>query len=123
MIPVTEEERLLLAKLVMAEAGNEPLDGQVAVAAVVVNRVRHAGFPKTVTGVIQEPGQFKAVELGRLDKLVPGPEALEAVERALKGEDPTHGALFFYNPAKAVALDFWRTRPVTAVIGGHNFAR
>lgn len=123
VIPVTAEERLLLAKLVAAEAGNEPVEGQVAVAAVVVNRVRHAGFPKTVTDVIQERGQFKAVELGRVEKLVPSPETLAAVDRALRGEDPTHGALFFYNPAKSVALDFWRTRPVTVVIGGHNFAR
>ncbi|MDI6870045.1 MAG: cell wall hydrolase [Bacillota bacterium] len=123
VIPCTEEERLLLARLVTAEAGNEPLEGQVGVAAVVVNRIRHPGFPKTITAVIREPGQFKAVELGRLQSVVPGPTALAAVDRALSGEDPTNGALFFYNPRKSVAMDFWRTRPVTAVIGAHNFAR
>lgn len=123
IIPCTEEERLLLARLVTAEAGNETPEGQLAVAAVVVNRVRHAGFPKTVTAVIQEPGQFKAVELGRVEGLTPSAAVLALVDRALAGEDPTKGALFFYNPAKSVAMDFWRTRPVTAVIGAHNFAR
>lgn len=123
IIPCTEEERLLLARLVMAEAGNEPLEGQVGVAAVVVNRVRHPGFPKSVTAVIQEPGQFKSVELERVQAMVPTADAVAAVDRALSGEDPTNGAIFFYNPAKSVAMDFWRTRPVTAVIGGHNFAR
>ncbi|MGE5508957.1 MAG: cell wall hydrolase [Chitinophagales bacterium] len=123
VIEVTDEERLLLARLVMAEAGNEPALGQLGVAAVVVNRVRHPAFPKSVEAVVDEPGQFKSVELGRLANLVPDEAVLAVVDRALAGEDPTGGALFFYNPAKSVALDFWKTRPVTAVIGGHNFAR
>jgi N-acetylmuramoyl-L-alanine amidase len=123
VIPCNEEERLLLARLVLAEAGNEPEEGQVGVAAVVVNRVRQRGFPKTISAVIQEPGQFKAVELGRVEVMVPTAAALAVVDRALSGEDPTGGALFFYNPVKSVALDFWRTRPVTRIIGGHNFAR
>lgn len=123
VVPCTAEERLLLARLVVAEAGNEPAEGQVGVAAVVVNRVRHPGFPKSIAAVIQEPGQFKAVELGRVQSVEPDPAVLAVVDRALTGEDPTQGALFFYNPVKSVALDFWRTRPVTAVIGGHNFAR
>lgn len=123
VIPCTSEERLLLGRLVAAEAGEEPLEGQVGVAAVVVNRVKRPGFPKSVTAVIQEPGQFKSVELGRVEKAVADADALSAVDRALAGEDPTNGAIFFYNPQKSVALDFWRTRPVTVVIGGHNFAK
>ncbi len=123
VIRLSYEERELLARLVYAESRGEPFDGQVAVAAVVVNRVKHLAFPKSVTEVICEPGQFKSFENGRVDQARPDTETYRAVDAALRGEDPTGGALFFYNPVTSKALAFWSTRPITARIGNHNFAR
>ncbi len=121
-LDLTVEERGLLARLVTAEGGNEPLEGQTAIAAVILNRLRHPAFPKTVTAIILEPGQFKCVETGTIERPPTG-SALIAVERALAGDDPSRGALFFYNPATSTALSWWRTRTVTVTIGKHNFAR
>lgn len=115
------QEKELLAKLVYAEARGEPLEGQIAVAAVVLNRVRSPLFPDTVGEVIYQPGQFIPVEYDLL------PSAAceickEAVRRALQGEDPSGGALYFYNPTTSRQLDFWRTKQVIKRIGNHNFA-
>lgn len=118
---ITSKERELLIKLVDAEARGESLEGQIAVAAVVLNRVKSPKFPDTVWDVIHQPGQFTPVEAGLLPTKVRGTSP-EAVERALLGEDPSGGALFFYNPATSQALEFWKTRPVTKRIGNHNFA-
>ncbi len=118
---VTDKEKELLAKLVYAEARGEPFEGQVAVAAVVLNRVRSRSFPDTVWDVIYEPRQFTPLELGLLPKVVSG-SSEEAVARALAGEDPTGGALYFYNPSTSKAMDYWATKPVIKRIGNHNFA-
>jgi N-acetylmuramoyl-L-alanine amidase len=91
---------LLLAHLIQAEAGNQPFVGMVAVGAVVLNRLHHPGFPKSIPGVIQEPGQFESVANGTF-RMAPGPLALMAAKAALEGWDPTRGALYFYNPALA----------------------
>lgn len=119
---VTPEEIELLARLVHAEARGEPYEGMLAVAAVVVNRVKHPGFPKTIREVIYQPGQFKCVENGTINTS-PDPLCVKAAKEALAGRDPTHGALFFYNPQTSTALAFWNTRQVVAVIGRHTFAR
>src|SRR5690554_4877413 len=111
----------LLAKLVYAESRGEPFEGQVAVAAVVLNRVKHPSFPNSVKEVIMEPGQFLSVDNGMIG-LTPGDEARRAVDLALEWQDPSRGPLFFYNPRKSKALAWWQTRTTTAVIGDHNFA-
>lgn len=106
----------LLARLIYAEARGEPFTGQVAVGAVVLNRVRSKNFPGTIEAVIYQPGQFAAVAART------SPDCLRAARMALKGQDPTQGALYFYNPD--LATDTWIfTRPVVAVIGNHTFAK
>lgn len=111
----------LLARLVRAEAEAEPFAGQVAVAAVVLNRVRSPHFPDTIPAVIYQRGQFETVTNGRIH-LPPTPQALRAVRAALAGWDPSGGALFFYNPRKAYSA-FLAARRVTAWIGQHVFLR
>lgn len=104
----------LLARVIWTEARGEPFIGKVAVGAVVMNRVEDDRYPDTVTAVIEAPGQF-AVSRGTR----PGPECYEAARAAMAGEDPTGGALYFWSRD-----DGWiGTRPVTARIGGHTFAR
>ncbi|HHY09364.1 MAG TPA: LysM peptidoglycan-binding domain-containing protein [Firmicutes bacterium] len=118
---VTAKEKELLARLVYAEAAGESLEGKIAVAAVVLNRVRSPVFPDTVTDVIFQPGQFTPIE----NNLLPAQtndDCMQAVRRALSGEDPSRGALFFYNPATSDYLDYWETKKVIKRIGNHNFA-
>ncbi len=117
---VTAQDIELLAKLVYAEARGESLEGQIAVAAVVLNRLRSPKFPNTIWEIIHEPGQFTPVESNKLPAQV-DEGSREAVIRALQGEDPTGGALFFYNPATTRNRSFWQTRPVIKRIGNHNF--
>lgn len=119
---VSEAERHLLASLIWLEARGEPFEGQVAVGAVVLNRVRHPAFGDSILEVVTEPGQFP-FPLEVLQSTRPGPSAYAAADRALAGEDPTRGALYFYNPAKTTTPEFWATRPVVARIGNHVFTR
>lgn len=119
---ISTREKELLIRLVYAEARGEPLEGQVAVAAVVLNRVKSPKFPDTVWDVIHQQGQFTPVEAGLLPTAVRSGTISEAVERALYGEDPTGGALFFYNPSTSQAMDYWKSKPVIKRIGNHNFA-
>jgi len=106
----------LLASLIWAEARGEPFEGQVAVGAVVMNRVESPEFPDTVEDVIYQEGQFAKVS----DKF--SLQTLEAAEAALDGCDPTGGALYFYNPE--IASDRWIfTRKTVCVIGNHRLAR
>ena len=116
------DDRELLARIIWLEARGEPLEGQVAVGAVVLNRVRHPGFPDSVAGVLAQPGQFG---FGPAEILAarPGPAAYLAASRALAGEDPTGGALFFYNPDKTRTPEFWARRTPLVRIGNHVFAR
>lgn len=112
---------LLLAHLVQAEAGDQPFPGQVAVAAVVLNRLKTPGFPKTVTGIIDEPGQFQSVANGTI-RLPPSPSAMAAASMAARGVDPTDGALYYYNPA--LTQNQWiRAQPVSVRIADQVFAR
>jgi len=114
-------ERDLLARVVSAEARGEPYEGQVAVAAVVLNRVRDARFPNTVAGVVYQAHAFESVTNGTI-YAAPTASAVRAAEDALNGWDPTGGALFFWNPAKASSGWIW-SRPIVKRIGNHVFAK
>lgn len=118
---VPEADILLLARLITAEAHGQPFEGLVAVGAVVLNRVADPRFPATIRDVIYQPGQFLVVRNGRID-LAPTQVSVEAAVEALRGRDPTGGALFFYNPARSTST-FWKGRPVLAIIGDHVFTR
>jgi N-acetylmuramoyl-L-alanine amidase len=119
--PVTPNEVLMLAHLVQGEAGDQPFLGQVAVAAVVLNRLKAPGFPKTLSGVIWDPGQFESVSDGAYWQ-TPSATAMLAAKAALAGWDPTHGALYFYNPSLPHAA-WMDSLPRTAVIGQQVFCR
>ena len=117
---LSSTELNLLARCVYSEARGEPYTGQVAVAAVVLNRVRNSSFPNTVSGVIYQPGAFTAVSDGQIN-LTPNETAYKAARDALNGWDPTNGCLYYYNPA--VATSQWIfSRKTTVVIGDHVFA-
>ncbi|NLP44894.1 MAG: spore cortex-lytic enzyme, partial [Peptococcaceae bacterium] len=111
----------LLARLVSAEAKGEPYRGQIAVAAVVLNRVKSPLFPNTIPDVIYQPGAFSPVANGEIWK-EPVSSAINAVHEALTGTDPSYGALFFFNPAKTSNAYIW-SRPQITKIGNHIFAR
>lgn len=115
-----EKEIELLARLVNGEARGEPYIGQVAVAAVVLNRVKHSAFPNTISGVIFQTGAFDAVWDGQFD-LEPTASCLRAARDAMNGWDPTGGCIYYYNPV--TATNQWiRTRMVQLSIGKHAFA-
>ena len=111
----------LLAHLVYAEARGEPYSGQVAVAAVVLNRVKNTSFPNTVAGVIYERGAFSVVADGQIN-LQPNQTAISAARDALNGWDPTYEAIYYFNPNTATNGWIW-SRPVTVVIGNHRFCK
>ena len=116
---VSSDHRLL-AKCVYAEARGEPYKGQVAVAAVVLNRVASSSFPNTVSGVIYQSGAFSCVDNGSINN-TPDSSCIRAALDALNGWDPTGGCLYYYNPKTAV--DNWIfSRTVQTVIGRHSFA-
>lgn len=116
---ITSSDHRLLAKLVSAEARGEPYKGQVAVAAVVLNRVRSPKFPNTISGVIYQRGQFSVVSNGSINN-TPTSSAIRAARDAMNGWDPTGGCLYFYNPSGT--SDEWiRTRNIKTVIGRHYF--
>lgn len=110
----------LLARCVYGEARGEPYNGQVAVAAVVLNRVRSSKFPNTIYGVIYQSGAFTAVSDGQIN-LKPNDSAYSAARDALGGWDPTGGCLYYYNPATATSSWIW-SLTVHIKIGKHNFA-
>lgn len=111
----------LLARLVYAEARGESYTGQVAVAAVVLNRVKNSSFPNTVAGVIYQSGAFSVVNDGQIN-LTPNQTAISAAQDALNGWDPTYGAIYYFNPNTATNSWIW-SRPVTVVIGNHRFCK
>jgi N-acetylmuramoyl-L-alanine amidase len=115
---VSSDHRLL-AKCVYAEARGEPYKGQVAVAAVVLNRVASSSFPNTVSGVIYQSGAFTCVDNGSINN-TPDSSCIRAALDALNGWDPTGGCLYYYNPKTAVD-DWIRTRTTKTVIGRHSF--
>ena len=110
----------LLTRAVYSEARGENLEGQVAVAAVILNRIEDERFPDTIKGVVFQPWAFTAVHDGQF-WLTPNNDAQKAVKLALQGWDPTAGATFYYNPAK-VTSHWIYTRPIITKIGRHYFA-
>ena len=113
-------DQYLLARLVYAEARGESYKGKVAVAAVVLNRVRSAAFPNTISGVIFQSGAFDCVADGQL-WLTPDQDSIRAASDALAGWDPTSGCVYYYNPATATSSWIW-SREVRLTIGAHAFA-
>ena len=109
----------LLAKCVYAEARGEPYTGQVAVAAVVLNRVKSASFPNTISGVIYQPYAFTSVNDGQI-KLTPNQNAYNAAKDAMNGWDPTYGCLYYYNPRTATSSWIF-SRTIAVEIGNHVF--
>ena len=117
---IISADHRLLSKLVYAEARGESYKGQVAVAAVALNRVASASFPNTISGVVYQSGAFTCVSNGSINN-TPDATAIRAARDALNGWDPTGGCLYYYNPKKT--NDQWiRTRTVKTVIGNHYFA-
>ena len=111
----------LLARCVYDESRGEPYVGQVAVAAVVLNRVKSAAFPNSISGVIYQPYAFTCVSDGQL-YLEPDQSAYNAARDAMNGWDPTNGCLYYYNPATATSAWIW-SRPIMLQIGRHNFCK
>ena len=118
--PYQESEVRILARLVSGAARGEPYVGQVAVAAVVLNRVKSPAFPNTISGVIFQTGAFDAVWDGQFD-MEPTENSVRAARDALNGWDPTGGCLYYYNPSTATNSWIW-TRQVQLTIGKHAFA-
>ncbi len=112
-------DEYLLARLIYGEARGEPYTGQVAVGAVVMNRVRSASFPNTIAGVIYQSGAFTAVDDGQIN-LTPNETAFRAARDAMNGWDPTYGCIFYYNPRTATSA--WiRQKEIRLTIGQHVF--
>ena len=112
-----------LARAVNGEARGEPYEGQVAVAAVILNRVRHSSFPNTIAGVIYQPGAFTAVSDGQINVPIdPNSTVYKACQDAMNGWDPTGGAIYYYNP-KTATNQWIRSRPIVKTIGQHVFCK
>lgn len=111
----------LLSRLVYGEARGEPYSGQVAVAAVVLNRVKSSSFPNTVSGVIYQSGAFDVVSDGQIN-MTPNATAKKAAQDAINGWDPSYGAIYYFNPSTATNKWIW-SRPMTVKIGKHRFCK
>jgi len=111
----------LLSRLVYGEARGEPYAGQVAVASVVLNRVKSSSFPNTIAGVIYQKGAFDVVSDGQIN-LTPNSTAKKAAQDALNGWDPSYGSIYYFNPATATNKWIW-SRPHVVTIGKHRFCK
>ena len=111
----------LLSRIIYGEARGEPYTGQVAVGAVVLNRVKSSSFPNTIAGVIYQSGAFDAVSDGQIN-LEPDATAKKAAQDALNGWDPSYGAIYYFNPKTATNKWIW-SRPMTVTIGNHRFCK
>ena len=120
---ISSSDAQILARAVNGEARGEPYEGQVAVAAVILNLVKHSSFPNTKSGVIYQPGAFTAVSDGQIN--VPISEnstVYKACKDAMNGWDPTSGAIYYFNPDTATNSWIW-SRPLIVQIGKHRFCR
>ncbi len=111
----------LLARLISAEARGEPYSGQVAVGAVVLNRMEHPSFPSTMSGVIYQRGAFSCLDDGQFNEPV-AESAYRAAREALSGHDPSGGAIYYFNPATATSRWIW-SRETIITIGKHRFCK
>ena len=111
----------LLARLIYGEARGESYTGQVAVGAVVLNRVKSSSFPNTIAGVIYQSGAFDAVSDGQIN-MTPNSTAIKAAQDAMNGWDPSYGAIYYFNPSTATNKWIW-SRPMTVTIGKHRFCK
>lgn len=111
----------LLARLIYGEARGEPYTGQVAVGAVVMNRVKSSSFPNSISGVIYQSGAFDAVSDGQIN-MSPDSTAKKAAQDAINGWDPSYGAIYYFNPSTATNKWIW-SRPMTITIGRHRFCK
>lgn len=118
--PENQQNIYLLARVIHAEARGESLEGQVAVGAVLLNRLLDKRFPKTLSQIIFKRGEFCTVRDGQI-WMAPSSKAIQAARLAVSGWDPTGGAVYFYNPAKTTSRWIW-SRPVVNKIGNHFFA-
>jgi N-acetylmuramoyl-L-alanine amidase len=116
---LSENDLKIMANAVYGESRGEPFEGQVAVAAVILNRVKSPSFPNTPSGVIFQPGAFTAVADGQI-YLEPNEQARKAVQQALNGWDPSGGCLYYFNPKTATSKWIW-SRPQVKTIGEHIF--
>lgn len=113
----------LIARAINGEARGEPYEGQVAVGAVILNRVKSSKFPNTIAGVIYEPGAFTAVADGQINvPISEGSTVVKAARDALNGWDPTGGAIYYFNPDTATNKWIW-SRPLIKTIGKHRFCK
>lgn len=112
-------DEALLARMISAESRGEPYEGQVAVGAVILNRVEHPSFPDSISGVMYQPGAFTAIVDGQFNEPI-SDSAYRAAKDALNGQDPTGGAIYYYNPKKT-SNKWMRSRPVITTIGDHLF--
>lgn len=111
----------LLSRIIYGESRGEPYTGQVAVGAVVMNRVKSSSFPNTISGVIYQSGAFDAVRDGQIN-LTPDSTAKKAAQDALNGWDPSYGAIYYFNPSTATNKWIW-SRPMIVTIGKHRFCK
>lgn len=115
----TNNDYYLLARIISAEARGENYEGQVAVGAVVLNRVEHPSFPDTLAGVVYQPGAFTAITDGQINEAI-ADSSYRAAREAINGSDPSGGAIYYYNPDKT-SNKWIRTRPIIKRIGSHLF--
>ena len=113
----------LMARAVNGEARGEPYEGQVAVAAVILNRVKHSSFPNSISGVIYQPGAFTAVSDGQINVAIDKNSTIyKACSDAMNGWDPTGGAIYYFNPDTATSSWIW-SRTFIKQIGKHRFCK
>ncbi len=113
----------LMARAINGEARGEPYEGQVAVGAVILNRVKSSSFPNTIAGVIYEKGAFTAVADGQINvPIKEGSTVLKAAQDAMNGWDPTNGCTYYFNPNTATNKWIW-SRPLVKTIGKHRFCK
>ena len=123
VINITNDDLLLLSKLVTGEARGESYEGQVAVGAVILNRVKDSRFPNTISGVIYQPGAFTAVADGQINAPIDESSTVHKAARdAMNGWDPTSGCVYYFNPATATNKWIW-SRPLVKTIGKHRFCK
>ena len=113
----------LMARAINGEARGEPYEGQVAVGAVILNRVKDSRFPNSISGVIYQPGAFTAVSDGQMNVTISeGSTVYKAAQDAINGWDPTSGCVYYFNPSTATNKWIW-SRPMTVTIGKHRFCK